>query len=222
MMEDPVKWPPVYQELKPHLQDHQSIPRPIPDTFLKEGVIVRNALTSDECKAIIQLSETKGYQGAAEYCFMYINRYNDRFMADDSELATFIWDRVKEYIPVRVQAFEAEWELDQLNTRFRFCKYIGGQGHYFGAHTDGSYVIDANHRSVLTCMFYLNGTNEFEGGLTNFIGYRTKELNYSVIPEPGLCVIFPQFNLDFYHEGTQVTSGVKYIMRTDVMYHKVQ
>ena len=219
-MEDPVKRPPVYQELKPHLEDHQSIPRPVPDTFLKEGVIIRSCLTPKECKAIIELSEGKGYQAAAEYCFMYFNRFNDRLMTDDTELSKFIWDRVKEYIPVRVQAFEANWELDSLNTRFRFCKYV--DGHYFGAHTDGSYVIDPNYRSVLTCMFYLNNcTEDFEGGLTNFIGYRNKVLNYSVKPETGLCVIFPQQNLDFYHEGTKVTKGCKYIMRTDVMYRRV-
>lgn len=219
MMEDPIKRPPVFQELRPHLEDHGSIPRPLPDTFLKEGVIVRNCLTKRECQAIIDLTEGKGYEDAADYCYMYFNRFNDRLMSDDVELSEFIWERVKEFIPKTVQAFDENWELEKLNTRFRFCKYIGG--HYFGAHTDGSYVVDRDHRSVLTCMFYLNGTDEFEGGLTNFIGYKKKGLNYSVKPEPGLCVIFPQANIDFYHEGTKVTAGRKYIMRTDVMYRKI-
>lgn len=219
MMEDPVKWDPVFQELKPHLQDHQSIPSLTQENFLGvNGVVVHNALTTSECKAIINLSEKRGYQDAIEYCGMYRDRWNDRFMSDDAEFAQFIWERVKEYIPEVVQYFNRDWKLEKLNTRFRFCKYIGGMGHYFGAHTDGQYIIDSTHRSLLTCMFYLNGTDEFEGGLTNFIDHKTKKVTYSVHPEPGLCVIFPQANLDFYHEGTQVTKGLKYILRTDVMY----
>ena len=223
MMEDPIKRAPVFKELRPHLQeDHSSIkPRPTPGNFIGDnGVIVHNALTRDECKAIIGLSENKGYQDAVEYCGQYRDRWNDRFMSDDHKLAEFFWDRVKEFIPETVTEFGSVWEVEKLNTRFRFCKYIGGKGHYFGPHTDGQYIIDSEHRSLLTCMFYLNGTDEFEGGLTNFLDPRTKAVKYSVHPAPGLCVIFPQVNMDFYHEGTQVTKGLKYILRTDVMYRR--
>lgn len=70
-------------------------------------------------------------------------------------------------------------------------------------------------------MFYLNGTDEFEGGLTNFIDYKTHKLNYSVKPEPGLCLVFRQVDLRTYHEGTEVTKGLKYILRNDIMFHAV-
>lgn len=225
MMEDPVKWAPVFKELKPHLQeDHKSLQTPPSSSnFIgQHGVMVRNSLTKDECRAIINLSEGKGYQDAVEYCGMYRDRWNDRFMSDDKELAQFFWERVKKFIPQTITDFGSDWQLDMLNTRFRFCKYIGNQGHYFGPHTDGQYVVDNDHRSLLTCMFYLNGTDEFKGGLTNFIDGRTEAVKYSVHPEPGLCVIFPQVNMEYYHEGTQVTEGLKYIMRTDVMYHRVK
>ncbi|XP_011403122.1 PREDICTED: uncharacterized protein LOC105312290 [Amphimedon queenslandica] len=219
-MEDPIKWPPVFEELRPSLQDNQSMsPAITVAPFLKEGLSLSNALTPEECKAIVSLTESKGYQDASQYCYMYNDRYNDRYMSDDPKLSEFIWDRLKPYIPARVEAFDAQWSLEGLNTRFRFCKYVSG--HYFGAHTDGIYTINSDHKSILTCMFYLNGTDEFEGGLTNFITHKTRKLKHSVTPEPGLCVIFPQANLDFYHEGTKVTSGVKYIMRTDVMYKRI-
>ena len=52
--------------------------------------MVHNALTSDECKAVIDTSEKLGYQDAKDYCFMYFNRRNDRFMSDDPELAAFL------------------------------------------------------------------------------------------------------------------------------------
>ena len=218
-MTDPVKYPPVFRDFEPSLQ--QPTPPPTKESFLGRGVTVRNALTAIECNALVELTERKGYQNAAQYCQMYRDRWNDRFMSDDPELARFVWERVKEFVPSAITAHGRQWEVDELNTRFRFCKYQGQCGHYFGPHTDGTYDIDSDHKSLLTCMLYLNGRDDFEGGLTNFIEYKTKKLRHSVVPEPGLCVIFPQVDLDFYHEGTQVTSGLKYIMRTDVMYHTV-
>lgn len=185
------------------------------------GVILHGSLTLDECRAVIDATEKVGYENAKAYCFMYNNRWNDRFMADDTQLAEFLWERVKDYTPTRVDAFDRTWEVDGLNSRFRFCKYIGGQGHYFGAHTDGMYTADLDHRSLFTCMFYLNGGDDFKGGLTNFIDHNTRKVTYSVKPFPGLCVIFRQVDIRTYHEGTKVTSGLKYIMRTDVMYHAV-
>ena len=223
MMEDPVKRAPIFKDLKPRLQqDHQSVqPSLSCSNFLsKNGVVVRNALTAAECKAIVDISESKGYQDAIQYCGMYRDRWNDRFMSDDHDLAQFVWDRIKDFIPKTMFVYDSDWKLEKLNSRFRFCKYIGGQGHYFGPHTDGQYIIDSDHRSLLTCMFYLNGSDEFEGGLTNFLDCRTKVVNYSVHPEPGLCVIFPQADLDFFHEGTKVTKGLKYILRTDVMFSR--
>ena len=185
------------------------------------GVILHGALTVDECRAIVDATEKWGYESAERYCQMYRDRWNDRFMSDDPDLAHFLWNRVKEFTPKVIEAFDRTWEVDGLNSRFRFCKYTGGQGHYFGPHTDGMYRVDQDHTSLLTCMFYLNGAAEFEGGLTNFIDHQTRKLNHSIQPEPGICAIFRQADLRTYHQGTQVSSGLKYIMRTDVMYHAI-
>ena len=217
--------PVVFDELEQYLSRHDSV-HPVCEDFLGGlGVIVRGALTPEECKGIITVSEKMGYQSAMDYCHLYKDRLNDRFMSDDIRLARFLWERVKKFIPKEVEPpfidKTQKWQLDEMpiNERFRFCKYIGGNGHHFGAHTDGMYHVDGTHSSLLTCMVYLNGGEDFEGGLTNFIEYKTHRLNYSVKPEAGLCVIFRQANLDCYHEGTEVTKGLKYIMRTDVMYH---
>lgn len=212
--------PPVFPELREKLADSHK-PSRNEDFLGGLGVILHDALTPDECRAIVRATEKVGYEGAKTYCFMYNNRWNDRFMSYDSQLAEFLWERVKGHLPQRVDAFDRTWEVDCLNTRFRFCKYIGGEGHYFGPHTDGMYTADIDHRSLFTCMVYLNGGDEFEGGLTNFIDHKTRRLNYSIKPAPGLCAIFRQVDVPTYHEGTQVTSGLKYIMRTDVMYRAV-
>lgn len=219
-----INHPAVFEELKQHLSKADSV-QPVCEDFLDGlGVIVHGALTPEECKGVISVSEKKGYQAALDYCHLYRDRLNDRFMSDDIQLAQFLWERVQRFIPKEiVSPFDKDqtWKLDAMpiNERFRFCKYVGGNGHHFGAHTDGMYRVDNTHMSLLTCMVYLNGGDEFEGGLTNFIELKSRRLKHSIKPEPGLCVIFRQANLDCYHEGTEVTKGLKYIMRTDVMYH---
>jgi hypothetical protein len=57
-------------------------------------------------------------------------------------------------------------------------------------------------------MMYLN--DNFEGGETTF-----RELK--IRPRQGMALLFLH---NLYHEGTQVTRGVKYVLRTDVMYRK--
>ena len=206
---------------KSQLPSHRSSSYGPPEKILddvKVGFVLRGVLSPEECKTIVDASESEGYQRAEEYCFMYRNRQNDRFMADDPELASFIWDRTKQFIPAKMKVQGTNWKVEGLNSRFRFCKYNGSKGHYFGAHTDGMYTRDEDHMSLLTCMLYLNGTKDFEGGLTNFIDFNTRSVNYSISPAPGLCAVFPQGSMQYFHEGTRVTSGTKYILRTDVMY----
>jgi hypothetical protein len=82
---------------------------------------------------------------------------------------------------------------------------------------------------MVTLMLYLNGG--FEGGSTNFVNekqslfkdvqgrYVAEEKNilYRIQPDPGLAIIFNHHRL---HEGSTLRSGVKYILRTDIMYRR--
>ena len=61
-------------------------------------------------------------------------------------------------------------------------------------------------------MVYLN--DDFSGGATNFYnGDGTP--NARVQPKHGMALVFRHAQL---HEGAPVTSGRKYVLRTDVMY----
>jgi 2OG-Fe(II) oxygenase superfamily len=72
-----------------------------------------------------------------------------------------------------------------------------------------------NIKSFLTFLIYLN--NDFEGGETKF--YLPHHLARGVVPRAGSILIFPQGNLaSLIHEGAAVTKGVKYVIRTDVLY----
>ena len=93
-----------------------------------------------------------------------------------------------------------------MNERFRCYRYEPGQR--FAPHFDGAFVRDAHERSHLTLMVYLN--EGFGGGSTAFLDW-----DREVAPRLGSALVFQHRLL---HEGCTVTSGVKYVLRSDVMY----
>lgn len=119
---------------------------------------------------------------------------------------------------------EGVWRPEGLNECLRFCRY--NPGGFFRAHCDASFRRSEDEQSLLTCMFYLDG--DLDGGATRFLhidSHLTHE-NYlkpaandqvlaSIAPEPGLCILF--FQPGLLHEGEELRSGVKHILRTDVM-----
>jgi len=94
------------------------------------------------------------------------------------------------------------------NERLRCYRYRPGQR--FGPHFDGAFQRSDNERSILTFIIYLN--EGFEGGETTFL-----DLGEAVGPRTGLGLFFQHPVL---HEGSEVTSGVKYAIRSDIMYSK--
>ena len=216
------KYEPIFSKLKPSLA-MEELPKVTCEPVLGGcGWMLKNTLSQAECQAVIRVTEEEGYEDAEKYCFLYVNRINDRLMSDDPQFAQFLWERVKTFVPEQMDAFNRSWRVSTLNTRFRICRYRGGCGHHFGAHCDGIYPESEDRMSLLTCMIYLNDASEFEGGFTNFLQFGTKEVTLSIRPEPGLCVIFRQKEQEHcYHEGTKVMSGLKYILRTDIMYDAI-
>jgi hypothetical protein len=120
------------------------------------------------------------------------------------------------------------WHPVGLNECLRFCKY--NPGDFFRKHCDGCFVRSQDEQSWFTTMFYLNG--DFEGGATNFLDIngpsachenqlkaaQHEEIMASVAPEPGLCLLF--FQPGLLHEGEDLHRGLKYILRTDMMFQR--
>jgi hypothetical protein len=71
--------------------------------------------------------------------------------------------------------------------------------------------------SFLTLMIYLN--TPAKGGETNFMNSRDESQISSVAPRAGAVLAFDH---DITHEGALLESGVKYCVRTDVMYRRVR
>jgi hypothetical protein len=81
---------------------------------------------------------------------------------------------------------------------------------------DGPWVPREDESSIYTVVIYLN--DDYEGGNTNFLSPGTDHVLFSVSPQQGTALVF---NHDTLHEGTQVITGTKYIMRTEIMFHRV-
>ncbi len=122
-------------------------------------------------------------------------------MIDDPERAKRLWERVREHVPAERDGARAVG----LNERFRFYRYEPGE--YFKWHFDGAFERSPVERSLLTLMVYLN--EDCEGGATQFYDFG------DVVPRTGMALFFEH---DVYHQGAPVTSGRKYVARTDVMY----
>eukprot|EP01102_Stenamoeba_stenopodia_P003267 TRINITY_DN1320_c0_g1_i12.p2 TRINITY_DN1320_c0_g1~~TRINITY_DN1320_c0_g1_i12.p2 ORF type:complete len:253 (-),score=43.01 TRINITY_DN1320_c0_g1_i12:1594-2352(-) len=106
------------------------------------------------------------------------------------------------------------WIPKGINDCFRFTKYEK-DGH-FNKHCDGSYVKNDDERSVYTVMIYLS--EGFSGGDTVFYGVDKKSCNeLHIRPRIGTALVFRQ---DTEHAGLPVVQGVKYILRTDIMFQR--
>ena len=129
-------------------------------------------------------------------------RNNERVMFDDVDLAMRLFTRIGRSLPTILCAMRAVG----VNERFRCYRYQPGQ--QFAAHFDGAYERNAQERSLLTLIVYLN--DDFQGGSTAFLDF-----GLDAIPKTGTALLFQHLLL---HEGCVVHSGVKYAMRSDVMY----
>jgi prolyl 4-hydroxylase len=131
-------------------------------------------------------------------------RNNERVMFDDHVLAAELYARVRDALPDPL----CHWHPAGANERFRCYRYRPGQR--FAPHYDGSFRRSADEESLLTFMVYLN--DGFAGGDTTFL-----HLDLRVAPRPGLALLFQHRLL---HEGSRVDEGVKYVMRSDIMYRR--
>lgn len=168
---------------------------------------IDNVLSVDECRGIIDRMETLGFEAAPITTprgpvMRSDVRNNSRVMFDDPAFAKLLFDRVSPHIPQQL----CEMTPVGANERFRCYRYDVDQR--FAPHYDGAFIRNDTERSLLTFMVYLN--EGFSGGATDFHDFGVR-----VVPRIGTALLFQHFLL---HEGCFVTSGLKYALRTDVMY----
>ncbi|KAH8590946.1 hypothetical protein B0O99DRAFT_520301 [Bisporella sp. PMI_857] len=170
-------------------------------------------------------------------------RNSDRIIWDNQEIVDRLWSRI-EKVPAlkeRLAAFNegellgggkmngksaSDWKFHCVNKRLRFLKY--GPGQFFRPHCDGYYGEEVGGkilRTHFTIHLYLNDSKqenpeaELQGGATTFLSNNeTRRLD--VDPKAGRVLIFQHKRL--YHAGDDVIKGIKYTVRTDIMYELIR
>jgi len=197
--------------------------------------VLSNVLSEAECDAIAALSDAMGYTEDAPVSLGRRIRRNENcvIIADDSMWRP-IWQRVRPFMPASVEhSMGACQTALGLNQRWRLYRY--GPEDVFHMHTDGSWPgsgLDGSGRLVrdlfgdrwsqLTFLIYLD--DGYEGGETTFFvpsaaNPSSGALVSVVVPKGSiLCFFHGDHRHSMLHEGSLVTSGVKRIVRSDVLY----
>lgn len=159
--------------------------------------------------------------------------HNFYYLADPQTLAA-IFNRVAALLPQQIEGCA----LKGLNARFRVYRYVPGA--VYRPHIDGSwprsgldlakpdgqqYLYDDTREgaqlSRLTFLIYLN--DEFSEGFTTFFMPTAEALKgIRVVPRMGSVLVFPHGETTgaLLHEGSAVSRGAKYVIRTDVLYER--
>jgi len=154
-------------------------------------------------------------------------------LTHDESLAAVLFERMKEFLPQTYRLTDGrmwneEWDLIGLNERFRWCKYVEGQS-FKNIHCDKRVSLHQQERySFFTVNIYLNAHgSDYNGGRTIFYdqtGFNGKNPEYeessSFCAQTGDVMVFNHFPQRYPHCGEMLSSGTKYLLRSDVMYKR--
>lgn len=196
------------------------------DTVLEDQIlVVRRLFTSTLCKSYIAylstlpLTTTSGKPRKGEAV-----RVNDRFQVDDAAFATHLWEKTA--LQGLVSKDETgKWGGDVLglNSNIRVYRYRPGQ--CFHQHYDESNRVlfgpdKIPAKTTWTLLVYLSICG---GGETVFYpegsGRRGEKVldPVSVEPEAGLALFHRHGEDCLLHEGKEVSSGEKWVLRSDLV-----
>jgi pentatricopeptide repeat protein len=209
----------------------------VPGAFVLRGV-----LTRQECSQLVAVSEAMGYSkdeperksASAQAAPAQDGIDNCCWLADDS-LQGHIWARVKAALPpslfgCAIAGLNARWRLFRYAPGAVYRPHVDGSWPGSGLGPDGQYIYDAfkdsPRRSKLTFLMYLN--DDIQGGHTVLYTPSTAVVGgldaRGVAPSAGCVLCFPHGDTpgSLVHEGSAVQEGVKYVIRTEVLFHSPQ
>jgi len=197
-----------------------------------------NVFTKQECENFIQETEQLGYLEDAAVSLPRSVRHNDNltWVIDDTT-HDIIWNRCKDFMLDKKNIFYDK-KIVGLNKRFRFYKYA--KGDFFKFHTDGSWPGSSVENRLLISDFYKDRYSQmtflvflseaFEGGATQFLVDKNNpekptrnQANAKLVsiktPIGGiLCFPHGLHPLHCLHQSEEVVSGIKYIIRSDLLF----
>eukprot|EP00756_Hemistasia_phaeocysticola_P035592 Hpha_TRINITY_DN16595_c0_g2::TRINITY_DN16595_c0_g2_i1::g.132686::m.132686 len=210
-----------------------------PDQLL---VVLDSLLDDGECARLNEVAEAIGF-GRTSYPQQY--RGNLRLIVTDPGLSRALWERVRPHVPERLvtkeYGREAVWRAVGLNECFRLAKYY--EGHRFGAHCDARFERTDDEKSFFTVNVYTNSVKPENGGRTRFYLNKKREnrdrqarrkgtgreeptdedFDLQLQPEAGTACLFQHGpGQELLHDGERLRGGVKYLLRSDVMYRRME
>lgn len=197
------------------------------------GFVLSDVLSAEECSELRLATEQIGYRPDVPISSKLDERARNVVLMANEVQNKSLFDRVKHLLPSQL----GDEKLLGLNRRWRFYRYFSGN--LYRKHLDGAwpasgislgdgqerYVYDAHGggtRSKLTFIIYLN--DDFEGGCTTFftpkVGEEGTLYSRPIRPTLGAASVFlhGDCRVPLLHEGSAVTRGTKYLLRTDVVY----
>lgn len=188
-----------------------------------DGFTITNVLTPEECKEWAAKAETEGYAASGVKSIFAGNRLRVCFV--DDVKASVIWSRIAPFVKEREHHKKADlngevetvpwgkYKPVGINPLLRCSKYLPGGD--FRLHHDTCYARDKKYVGFMTILIYLN--DNFEGGETVIFENMTHE-PHAIIPETGKIFAFYHYQ---GHSGMQVKSGNKLVVRSEIMYSKI-
>jgi hypothetical protein len=191
-------------------------------------VVIEELFSPDECRQLAAAIDAVGLNppNGAD-----LNpRKNEAFLCrhslsfTDPHLENVVWQRMRPHFPpvddCRAVGFDGS---------LRYYKYL--KGDQFGQHVDVSTKGGPGEETEYTLLIYLNGgeseaelagagEDALQGGETIFWKTKTKQLA-SVAPQRGAALLHAHGRRCLMHEGSEVTKGCKYMLRSDVMYRRM-
>lgn len=190
---------------------------------------IDNFLSEDECRRWIEWGEKSGFEEAKQkQTVEYAHRDNGRIQVESDEIAQLLWLRIRPFVPASV-AGSSGGKRQALGCSPRIRLYRYNRGQRFGQHIDGSCDEPSfGGRTHHTVLIYLNGGDrdieadrKIRGGETVFWkdrGGNPTTVALAFPPTRGVCLFHGHGDECMIHEGTPVESGIKYVLRTDVVY----
>ncbi|KAJ3393578.1 hypothetical protein CcCBS67573_g01671 [Chytriomyces confervae] len=184
----------------------------------RKAFTATNILSAQECISLITTLEEIGFEkalisvGPGKDILDETYRKSQRRIVDSVPLSEAIWERIKHLVPETVPSPAGlPMRVVGLNERLRVLKYMPGDS--FKPHRDSTFS-RGNEMSVFTVQLYLNDCEE--GGATAMWGDgKSSDIKREARCEAGNVAIFSH---RIMHEGSEVMKGVKYTIRTEVMY----
>lgn len=194
-----------------------------------------NVLSEQEADNIVSIAESLGFHEDSPVSLSHDVRHNENMNWVVSEhIDGTLWERSQALISESVGGQHPTG----LNARFRFYRY--GPGDFFSPHTDGAWpgsrVIDGKliadaypgQYSQFTYLIFLS--DDYEGGKTQFLvskfdasqpATHNEDINVVSVHTPkGAVLCFPHGTHPQHcvHAGEKIRSGVKYIVRTEILF----